>query len=181
MTTTVEMRVTRLRVAPPSWGLWAERAVIRALDIDPDSFIREGLLCGQSTSNVALMIARSIGYLTGTQAAPDVCAPIREWLDRVGMVECAQRGSRLGGLSWAEWAERASLVAMEIDPRIKVQSVLLYGQFVWEAAITISRSVAFLAGARKLSGLPLELHDWLQTSPKLGTADEINANEEKAR
>lgn len=177
MTTAVETRVLRPRTGPYSWGLWAERAVIRALDIDPDNYVQNGLLCGQSTSQVALVIARAIGYLAGTQRSPELGEHIRNWLDHVGLVEPTQQGSRLGGLAWADWAERASLVAMEIDPGLKMQTPLLYGQYVWEVAIAISRAVAFFAGVRKLNSLPIELHEWLQKAPRLGMRDDHSPEE----
>lgn len=184
MSGTSESKSPRIGATPVSWGIWAERSVVRALELDPESYIVEGLLCGQPVSQVALAIARAVGYLSGTQRAPDLCAPIRAWIDRVAMVFGDPKDSRLGGLSWGEWAERASVVALEIDPEQRVDSMLLHGQFVWELAILIARTIACLAGVRRMSILPEEVRDWLQQSIRAcasGRGNEDNLTEETSR
>lgn len=169
-----EPKMLQPRMKAVSWGIWAERAVVRALEIAPDNHIQAGLLFGQPTSHVALTIARAVGYLAGTQRAPDLPPPIRAWLDQVGMNDSSTNGARLGGLSWSEWAERAAVVALEIDPELKVEGPTLQGQDVWEVAITIARAVACLAGARRAWGLPVEIGDWLQGAPRLAMSEHTN-------
>src|SRR5690348_12091857 len=107
-------KAEKQRLGGLSWGMWAERAVVRALEIDPKTMVDGALLNAESASQVALLIARAIGYLTGTQRSPELPEGVRVWLDSVSMRDAAAKGTRLGGLFWGEWAERASLIAMEL-------------------------------------------------------------------
>lgn len=87
-------------------------------------------------------------------------------------------------MSWGEWAERASVVALEIDPEQRVDSILLHGQFVWELAILIARAIACLVGVRRMSVLPEEVRDWLQQSIRVsasGRGNEDHLTEETSR
>lgn len=180
MSTTLDAKIARTRMHAVSWGLWAERAVVRALEIDPNSHIRDGLLIGQPTSEVAFVIARAVGYLAGTQRAPDLPLELRGWIDGVGMCDGHTAGMRLGSLSWEEWGDRAAGAALELDGDARIASSPLRGEHLWQVAIAIARSVACLAGTRRIWALPAELIEWLQAPPRLGAVrpQAVSAKEE---
>lgn len=159
------------RTGALSWGIWAERAVVRALDLDPNETIQAGLLHGQRTAPVTLVIARVVGYLAGTQQAPDLPPSLRAWLETIGMTseigaQAGVKADRLGGLSWAHWAERAAILALEIDPHATVESSPLRGAPLWEVAVTIGRAVGYLAGSKRFWTLPPEVVRWLHRVPE---------------
>lgn len=156
--------IARLNV--PYWGIWAERAVVRAMEIDPDQIVVAGLLHGQPTWQVTLTIARAVGYLAGTQRAPELDPAVRAWIDHVGLATGTTAGPRLGAFSWGEWADRAAIIALEVDGRIKMTSALLRGEGMWEVAMTIARSVGCLAGTRRILALPPEVLEWLHVGPR---------------
>lgn len=182
MSAVSEAKMYRTRVHAISCGIWAERAVVRALEIDPDSRIQSGLLFGQPTAQIALTIARAVGYLAGTQRAPELAPEIRAWIDQVAKSDGTLPGGRLGNLSWPEWAERASIMALEIGAEVKVESIPLRGQRLWEIAITIARAVACIVGRRRECALPAELIPWLQGAPPLGpTGEDVMQSKEESR
>ncbi|MEZ4301925.1 MAG: hypothetical protein R3B70_43735 [Polyangiaceae bacterium] len=166
--------------APLSWAVWAERALVRAMEIEPDDVIHGGLLTGQPTAQVTLTIARSVGYIVGAHRAPDLAPQLRAWIDHVSPGAMLKTGNRLGGLSWAEWAERAAVIALEIEPDVKMVGPLLEGQYVWEVAMVIARTIGFLAGVRREWGVPAEVRAWLQGAPRLAAfAENAIQSEEK--
>lgn len=167
----------RKRLDGFSWGLWAERAVVRALDIAPSERVTDALLHGAPLASMALLIARAVGYLAGTQHAPDMPASLRGWLDSVSMGEPPSRGPRLGGLSWDGWARRAAVLAVEIEPDRTLEAGPLAGLPLWKVAITIARSVAFLSGAERAPELASGLRDWLTgaATPQATTPQEEQA------
>ncbi len=148
-----------------SWAMWAERAVVRALDIPPSETIEGALLHGERTSHVALTIARAVGYVAGTQRAPELPEALRAWLDAVAMGDRPHEGARLGGLSWSAWAQRASVLALEIEEGRTVDGVLLRGLPLWKVAVTVARAVAYLSGAERAPELAAGLRLWLQGGP----------------
>lgn len=177
MSVASETSARRARMHAVSWGIWAERAVVRALEIDPDHCIQAGLLYGQPVSQVAFVIARAVGYLVGTQRAPDLPEEIRAWIDRVASCDGSAIGTRLGGLSPAEWAERAAVMALEIDAGVKIAGGPLHGEHLWEVAITIARAVGGLAGTRRTLALPVEVIEWLHGAPLQGAQQQGRTSE----
>ncbi len=158
---------TRERLDGFSWSTWAERAVVRALEIPQAETIEGALLHGQSTSIIAFTIARAVGYLAGTQRSPEMPEALRAWLDGVTTDDKPHEGERLGGLSWGAWAQRASGLAMEIGAERVIEGGLLAGQPLWKVAVTIARAIAYLAGVERAPELAAGLHTWLQGSPRL--------------
>ncbi|MEZ4308135.1 MAG: hypothetical protein R3F14_08830 [Polyangiaceae bacterium] len=161
-----------LRGSQMSWAVWAERALVRALEIEPREVIQGGLLTGESTSQVTLTIARAVGYIAGAHRAPDLAPELRAWIDRVTPGLEGPAKNRLGGLSWAEWAERAAVIALEIESDLKLEGSMLAGQYAWEVAIVIARAIGCLAGVRREWGVPVEVRAWLQGGPRLAVSAE---------
>ena len=175
-------KVSGSRISVVSWGVWAELATIRALEIDPMSRIHTGLLSGQPTSHVALTIARAVSYLAGTQSAPDLSAGLRAWIDRVGTAHGINKVTRLCGLSWGEWASHAAFLALEIPPEKKLRTPVLHGQPVWEAAITVARAIGCLARVRQTWSLPAEVRAWLEQLPRpMNSGEQVTQSMEDAR
>ncbi|MBK8254973.1 MAG: hypothetical protein IPK82_20235 [Polyangiaceae bacterium] len=106
--------------------------------------------------------ARSIGYLNGTQDAPELAVSLRTWLLQVGNADPHNgKQNRLGGLSWADWARRAVVMAFEVDEDEVLDGALLTGQPLWIMAITVARSIAYLAGIDRSPELAEGVKAWL--------------------
>jgi hypothetical protein len=152
------------------WGLWAERAVVRALDLDPNGRLQGGLLGGQSSRQIALTIARAIGYLAGTQRAPELPTPILAWLDQVAATKGDPTQGRRGGLSWKDWPKPAAEAAFAMDRTLSLQWSSGLRAPVWQLALLIVSVVADLAGRSMKNLLPDEVASWIERLPRTRAA-----------